>query len=535
MRHKTFVIALFIQTFFFLFANGVHAGAAEPAASAVKAPVLLWKHGGCYSSWCETGWYSSPAVADLDGDGKVEVIGAAYSVFVLNGATGSLKGKFDSDDNRVWPGVVVADLNGDGKKEIVVAKGGGHLRVFNHKRALIWERRPTSNELRGLSVYDLDGDGKLEIVVTGAVYNEVNTWVYDCKGNLLKGWPQLDRKMNPGYAHGVFNANAAVFDLDGDGRGEIVVPSDVHYICAYEANGRAVPAGSLYNGSGAGKVWGEVGIWESLATEVRGWGTCSKGDSRAERYRTNFADGASAIADVNGDGHFEVIAVGNVYDCAQGYPPSKYMGVYVFNADRSRFRKGAFDWRTVPVNTGSPISEDYNVIESSEPNPVVVDLDGDGKKEILYSSYDGRVHAFWLDKKEHGDWPYSVTKPSEGFVRFASEPVVADLNGDGRAEVIFTSWTEKGSDRTGKLHILDYLGRPLHEIQLPKAFGGSDWNGALAAPTLANINSDPNLEVIVNTAHSGFVAYTLPGSSKARVLWGTGRGNFQRTGTKLIH
>ncbi len=34
--------------------------------STIAAPVLKWANGGCYSSWCETGWYSSPAVADLD-------------------------------------------------------------------------------------------------------------------------------------------------------------------------------------------------------------------------------------------------------------------------------------------------------------------------------------------------------------------------------------------------------------------------------------------------------------------------------------
>ena len=96
-------------------------------------------------------------------------------------------------------------------------------------------------------------------------------------------------------------------------------------------------------------------------------------------------------------------------------------------------------------------------------------------------------------------------------------------------EVIFTSWVEKGSGLTGKLHMLDYFGKPIHEIDLPPAYSGN-WNGALAAPTLANIDADPDLEVVLNTANSGIVAYDLPGTSHALVLWGTGRGNFWRDG-----
>ncbi len=181
-------------------------------------------------------------------------------------------------------------------------------------------------------------------------------------------------------------------------------------------------------------------------------------------------------------------------------------------------------------DTGAPLSEDYNVIENAQPNPAVADLDGDGRMEIIYASYDGRVHAFWLDKTEHGNWPFSVYKPAEGFFRFASEPVIADLDDNGYAEVIFTSWTQKDSHQTGKLHILDYLGNVVYEVSLPEAFGGEDWNGGLPAPTLANIDSDPDLEVVLLTSSSGVVAYDLPGTANATILWGTGRGDYQRDG-----
>ncbi|WP_457665140.1 FG-GAP repeat domain-containing protein [Thiolapillus sp.] len=506
------------------------------AAGSIAAPVLKWKNGGC-TSWCETGWYSSPAVADLDNDGKPEVIGSGYAIHVLDGNTGSLEWRVKSGHDRsegesvknvgrTWPGIVLADIDADGEQEIVSAHSGGWVSVYDRQGYFKpgWPKQPVGRELRGLSVSDLDADGMLEIIVTAAVNSKTNSWIFEPDGKLRAGWPQLGA--NGESAWGVFNDNAAVGDLDGDGVGEIVVPSDVHSICAYEEDGVQIPANAVYSG----KDWGAVGIWEDLNTELRGWGRCN--GVRSESYRANFDKGPAVIADMNGDGINEVVAVGNMYDCSPGYQ-SKYNAPFIFNADRSRFNISGVDWERGPSSdTGSPLSEDYNKIESNQPNTVVADLDGDNEKEILFPSYDGRLHAFWLDKSEHGNWPYEVdAHASEGFYRFASEPVVADLDNDGKAEVIFASWVQKGSHRTGRVHIVDYLGNRLHEIDLPPAKSSSDdWNGALAAPTLANIDSDADLELVLNTAHSGLVAYDLPGTANARIIWGTGRGNYQRDG-----
>ena len=499
---------------------------ASIALADVAAPVLKWQKGGCYASWCETGWYSSPAVIDLDGNGTKEVIVVSYSMVILNGEDGSLVDRIDPPGGRSWPGVVVADIDNDLDTEIVSAHGSGYVHVYDHQGGIEWSRIPISSELRGLAVANIDGDASLEILVNGAVGSKVNTWVYEPDGVLRSGWPQLSS--SSGYAYGVFGDNSAISDLNGDETAEIVVPSDVHYICAYQPDGTPIAANPLYGD----KVWGQVGVWESIDTEIRGWGSCD--GTRAESNRVNFASGAATVSDVNNDGSLEIVVTGNMYNCSVGHPPGLYTGVFIFNADRSRFNSSGYNWTSVPVDSGTPLTEDYNVIENCIPNPVVADLDGDGEKEILFASYDGRVHAFWLDKTEHGNWPFSVYNASEGFYRFASEPVVADLDNDGKSEVIFSSWVQKGTNRTGKLHIVDYIGRAIHEIGLPTAFGSHSWNGGLAAPTLANIDDDSDLEIVILSAHSGTLAYDLPGTAGAGIQWPTGRGSYLRNGVAKL-
>ena len=490
--------------------------------AAVQAPTLKWSNKGCYGSWCETGWYSSPAVADLDRDGRAEVIAAAYSIVILDGDSGSLKRRIDPAGGRQWPSLVVADLEPDGNLEIVTAHGDGYVHVFNSNGDARWSRQPTPGyELRSLAVHDLEPDGDLEILVA-STRSDDQWFVYEHNGSVRNGWPKLPSS-GPGYASGCYNQNLAAGDLDGDGRAEIVGPNDTHYLTAYQDNGSQILASSIY---GAGKFWSQVGVHVDHLVDLRGYANCGS------EHRPNFAHSAPIIADVNADGVREAVVVGNVYNCGTNPYTSLYEMPYILNADRTRWSASGFDWTVLPIPDGAadPLSENYNIIENNQPNPVVVDLDNDGLKEILFPSYDGRMHAYWLDKTEHGNWPYSVYNPAEGEYRFASEPAVADLNQDGHAEVIFASWVEIDSNLTGKLHILDYLGNPLHEVNLPPSFGSLNWNGALAAPTLDNIDGDADLEVVLNTAHSGVVAYDLPGSAGARVLWRTGRGSYRRNG-----
>ncbi|MDO9087237.1 MAG: VCBS repeat-containing protein [Anaerolineaceae bacterium] len=470
---------------------------------------------------------------DLNSDGDVEVIGGLYSLFMLDGATGTEITRIDPSGSRVWGDIAVADIDNDGDLE-VVSVHSTNIHVWDHNLTPVWSRQPVDGyELRSLALYDLDYNGDLEIMVAST--RSFDQWfVYEHNGNLRAGdWPQHspDSDTN-GYASGCFNQNIAAGDMNNDGLVEIIGSNDTHYTAAFYPNGSQVPAHSIYGTlpGGLAKPWSRVGMHVSHLVDLRGYATCGTD------HRPNFAHSPPTLSDLDNDGMLELVIVGNVYNCGTSPYTDLYEMPFIFKQDRTRWSNPSYNWTDIPVPDGSasPRSEDYTVIESSHPVPVVADLDGDGIKEILYPSYDGRMHAYWLDKTEHGNWPFSVTKSTEPFLRFASPPVIADLDNNGQAEVIFASWVQKGTSQTGYLHILDYLGNPIHEIQLPAAFGSSTWNGVLASPTLANIDSDPDLEVVLTSAHSGFLAYDLPGTANARVLWATGRGNFLRSGSPII-
>src|SRR5438876_3157815 len=489
----------------------------------VSAPVLKWQYGGCLTGpYCQTGWYSSPAVADLDGDGQPDVIWGAYDVVALRGDSGSLKWRAPSG-NRVWPGIAVADLTGDGTLEVIVARDSDQLTVYNRFGNVVWTRNPFSGgELRTLAVTDLETGGQLEIIVgqaAGLTARQLN--VFAPNGTVRPGWPAR-HDGEPGDSFGMWNQNVTVADMNGDGFKELFVPGG-HYINAFDRNGNQLTVNPIF---APRQFWSEVGVHVDQAVDLRGYANCGV------EHRANFGNSAPVIADVDGDGVPELIVVGDVYNCATNV--SLYHVPFILKLDRTRWSGSGFDWTVLPTPgaDSAPRSQDWNVIEFAVPNPAVADLDGDGFKEIIYPSYDGKVHAYWLDKTEHGNWPYTVPTtgaPGDDY-RFASEPIVVDLDNDGCAEVIFTSWPKKATGGVGQLHILDCQGVELYRGDLPTP-AGDTWNGGLAAPTIAHIDGGPDFALVVGTTASGVVAYDLPNSANARILWGTGRGNYLRDGT----
>ncbi len=170
---------------------------------------------------------SSPAVADLDGDGDDEIIvsceRANGRIYVLNG-NGSVvlpwprSAPCVTNDARI-PSPVVADLNGNGTLDIVFADTDGQLWAWDRFGSLLagfpmtyFANAESQTTQSTPSVGDVDGDPQLEILF-GDESGKVNGVNHD--GSLAQGFPI--------QTTGEVRSTPAIWDVDRDGLNEMSV------------------------------------------------------------------------------------------------------------------------------------------------------------------------------------------------------------------------------------------------------------------------------------------------------------------------
>ncbi|MDR0936508.1 MAG: FG-GAP-like repeat-containing protein [Oscillospiraceae bacterium] len=518
----------------------------------------------------------SPVVADIDGDGKQEIVFAATSVTVLDAATGDLKWRKSGSElltsvdqtptyfdtfGPVRADIKVVDIDGDGKLEIISAHTNRVVSVLdcygNNKPG--WPITvPAPGQVNSIQVADIDLNGKAEIVVGKGIDSGVplTTYVYEYNGVLRPGWPQVTQEQiniakgskNRAFEpDGIYQDGIQLANITGDAKLEILVPVDNAYMMVFDPTGSLVLANQdVY----PGLYWGQIPFYENYAYEQNpgneGWSFAGKHQDWATAQGVPFpvtSDEASlwmqlgqagnTVADVDGDGKLEVITSGIVVDhriewSKAGnpfYPPTEYMSLFIRNGDGTRYINQAkgYDWSVVPKNLGEPLKQNAESLNSLVYNkPIVSDLDGDGASEILFASYNGKLHCFSLDGTEHGNWPYTVSTKADALYQYASRPVTVDLNGDGKKEVVFTSfydYTQPNTSTDGFIYVLDSNGNLLQKTALTKTrdTGANLGNGAYGQPTLADIDGNGVYEIVVSTQHAGITVY----NTAAKVSGGT--------------
>ena len=292
----------------------------------------------------ETGWFSSPGLVDLNGDGRLEIVAPFYSTFVFS-PTGKLLGKGTASKGRVYAPEVVADLDRDGRKEIVVGGNEGTVAAYELRGGALrlepgWPASTCSGgecpETRGLAAADLDGDGRIEVVATTTNTSQSGSqvFVFDARGRSYRprgapasAWPRYNTLHGKGndvdfngagnHGYGAYGENVAIGNLDDDPELEIVVTFDNHQINVFNHDGTSVLASPWFRNHAAALHgrrlgWGQFIRWLDPAVETRHYhlNTGEWPDIKKTMW-LQWTASPPTVADLDRDGANEVIGVPN--------------------------------------------------------------------------------------------------------------------------------------------------------------------------------------------------------------------------------
>jgi len=177
--------------------------------------------------------YSVPALADIDNDGKDEIIVGTQGdqLFAFNDDGSQVPGFPVALSSDIAGSPAVGDVDNDGQLDIVVNIKDGNVRAIKKDGTNLWTRLLVVNpNFFGPSpaIGDVNGDGKLETFIPtydGKLYGLTYT------GTNLAGFPTT-------YSTTTYTESSPVIaDIDGDGLRDILIGSEEKTIWAWNRNG----------------------------------------------------------------------------------------------------------------------------------------------------------------------------------------------------------------------------------------------------------------------------------------------------------
>lgn len=331
--------------------------------------------------------------ADVDGDGVQELCVVTHSrMWVLKIETGRVHQFLGWDVSpanvRSYGLVRFQDLNGDGLPEFFcIANFSHHHEVLINEQGRLklawahgWDSSVTTQTLATTwpdpPIADVDGDGRLEMIVCMYASDGKPRWltrIYDAlTGELKTAIP--DR------------IATHLTDLDGDGAAEIL------------ANISTDPTQTRIDGAALLKMEGRdcAELWSA-----QGFRASARRSEKPAHQR----DAATEMCDA-------------VYVQEQGQSQRliRESGRIILKAESPPTPLPRPNTSRIPAAVGQPLDP-----------PLVADIDGDGKNEVIHF-YQGQVTLYRY-------------APKKGLVKLAgyassAPPAIADLDGDGRLELI---------------------------------------------------------------------------------------------------
>ncbi len=416
--------------------------------------------------------------------------------------------------------VATADLRGNGKLDLVVAEADSDsVGIFLGRGDGTFAESsiPVQGAPRSVVVADFNGDGKKDIAVgVDDLTFSVTTYLAVLPGNGAGGFGPALVTANGGGTPRIFFMSAG--DLNGDGFPDLLVSSFADTVaCQVWANkkdGTFVPGPVLAQTSGAnqpltsvlidadadGKVDAIVGTGYGFLNLYKG-----NGDGTFSATPKSFGVGdlpfGLAVADVNGDGHPDLIASGFLGSGGGfGYPAGNLLSVLLGD--------GTGNFGTAKVYRG----------DVSAFSLAVGDFNGDGHLDVVTANQDSDSAVVFLNNGSgsYGDPQGEWIGYSQGTVNApVTDLISADVNGDGYNDLAllefpsptstFYQVTVMLSDKTG------HFGRPVRSDAVDGSTQFGDFvladfrsTGQLDFLAISQDNTHPFVSFAANTGAGSF-------------------------------
>jgi hypothetical protein len=289
---------------------------------------------------------------------------------------------------------------------------------------------------------DMDGDGEVEIILGDQVYDSSTLSVL-WTGGEGKGWFNYDAFGVGSDRAGYWNSgyHSFAYDIDGDGTdmelvtGRTIYNSDGSIYCTFEYEGEPTADGyaavaDVVGGDGVpeivvtGNHWVYLidgnavgGVCEVIAVSVNQPEADFTMDGLPERpdcdTTADSFGGQPTVADFTGDGQREIGVSGSCWYSVFRYDGTTLLERVALTETR--------DWSS--ASTGA----------------TVFDFNDDGAQEVVFSDEEA-LYVWWLDDDPLAEpWERMVTLLEDDNHKswtIHEYPLVADVDGDGKAEIV---------------------------------------------------------------------------------------------------